>query len=263
MNRSIMRTVSTVLMATLFMLPAAGDSSAATASVPAVAVEVPVETGTDLWNDGQVEEARSMWLLGLARNQAPERQARLLYNLGVAAHVGGDPLRATARFEGALRLLPRYGNALHNRDISRADAGLDPVDSGSIGATFGRLAGAFTRVESEWLALLGAFVGAVAFACLGLGRARPLAWILLLSLPVLFVPLGRSLLSGEEDPVMVIAKSGASVTAFAREGAERLGSLPPGAVVPRVETYGEAWTKVIYRGEERWVESDRVLGLLP
>lgn len=219
-------------------------------------------TGTALWHGGDPAGAEALWRAELERVPPGPERARLLYNLGVAAHAGGDPLRAVARFEGALRLAPRDADARHNLDIARADAGLEPADPGTFGAALARLAGAFTRGEAEWLALLGALLGAAALILFGAGRARAPAWVMLALCPLLLVPLGRALLSAEEDPVMVVARGGATVTAFAREGAERLGSLPAGAVVPRVETYGAEWTKIIHRGEERWVRTERVLGLL-
>ena len=84
----------------------------------------------------------------------------------------------------------------------------------------------------------------------------------LLAQPLLWAPLVRSLLVEGSAPVMVVAPgAGASVVVTPDSGAESVGRAAPGDVLERVEVYG-AWTKVVWRGEERWIPSEDAFALV-
>jgi hypothetical protein len=212
---------------------------------------------------GDADRAVVAWEARLdARVDGPHERARLAHNLGVAAHAAGDPLRAVAWYESALRLAPRHRGAAHNLELARADAGLAPKASGDVTSTALGLLRRFERHEAEWLALAGAALVLV----LGLleafrgGRALRGLWIggVLLQ-PLFWGPLVRHALVAEADPVMVVAE-GVPVYAMPRAEGKPLTRLDPGTVTERIETYGD-WTKVIVQDEERWIRADAAFPL--
>lgn len=217
--------------------------------------------GSVRWRAGDHEGALQFWeskLEGAAELPSRER-ARLAYNVGVAHHTAGEPLRAAAWFESSLRLAPRWDDAKANRDLARADAGLDPKDMGLVGG-FVRF---FTRGEAEWLALLGGlliFVAGAFDAFRGGGWGRG-PWLAILLLPFFWTPLLGHIFQGESEAVMVIDEDGAALYGTPDTGGERLGKLNQGAeslVLDRLP----GWVKVLDRGEERWTDEDSVLSLM-
>ncbi|MEO0660072.1 MAG: hypothetical protein AAFZ87_00910 [Planctomycetota bacterium] len=226
----------------------------------------PVGDAARLWRDGARAEAVAAWSERLdARVDGPHERARLAYNLGVAASADGDALRATAWFESALRLDPRNDDAAHNVEISRADAGLPPAASGDLTSAATALMRRFEPHEARLLALGGALLVLLVGLVHGLRggrRARAAFAVALLAQPLLWAPLVRSLLVEGSDPVMVVAPgAGASVVVTPDSGAESVGRAAPGDVLERVEVYG-AWTKVVWRGEERWIPSEDAFALV-
>ncbi len=218
--------------------------------------------GATLWRAGDQEGALKLWeeqLTG-ADDLASAERARLAYNIGVYYHTADEPLQAAAWFESALRLVPRWEAAKANRDLSRADAGLEPKDTGIVSG-FVRL---FTRGESEWLALLGGLLIAAAGALdafRGGGWSRA-PWLVVLALPVLWAPLVGHLVRGNGDAAMVIAPNGAALYGTPDTSAERLGKLKEGTETLVLDEL-PGWVKVLDRGEERWAPEDSVLSLLP
>ena len=216
--------------------------------------------GAVLFREGDNAGAVSAWTKRLeARTAGPHERARLAYNLGVAAHANGELLRAIAWFEVTLRLDPRNKKATHNLELARADAGLEPKASGDITSAATALLRRVEPHESRWLA----FLAALFLVVLGVAssftenRAARVGFIALLLLqPVLWAPLVRRVLVDGSDPVMVIAKGlGADVHPAPDAGSERLGRVPPGAFLERIEEYQE-WTKVLWKGDERWISRE-------
>ena len=271
MLRMAMTSIPVWLIAAVMMLATGDLGSAASASVlfvqdpAAEAGTRPVEAGAGegavLWRSGDRDGALSRWEADLdAGSELPARErARLSYNIGVAQHTAENPLRAAAWFESALRLAPRWKDAKANRDLARADAGLDPKDTGIVGG-FVRY---FTRGEAEWLALLGGLLvlllGALdAFRGGGWGRGP---WLAILALPILWTPLIGHIATAEADSVMVVAENGAALYGTPDTRGERLGKLTEGSesiVLDRLP----GWVKVLDRGEERWTDDDSVLSLI-
>ena len=216
--------------------------------------------GAKLWRAGDVAEAEAVWLRRAEDDSLsrPER-ARALYNLGVAAFEAQDPLAASAYFESALRLDPRFDDAHKNREIARAEAGLEPAGGEGITASLIESCKSFTQAEGRWLA----FGGAVLFALFALGdalrggRFRGLAWLLLILQPVLWAPLGVRLATSGADDVMVVAETGASVWTGPNRSGKKIGTLTAGTITGRVDELPD-WTKVLYHGEERWVPTDSI-----
>ena len=237
---------------------------AQTAAAAATPAESGAGEGAVLWRAGDLDGARQRWEQELDQDLQPgselpaRERARLAYNVGVAHYTAGEPLRAAALFESAVQLAPRWDSAAANRDLARADAGLDPKDRGIVGS----FVHFFTRGEAEWLALLGGLLvlGAGLLDALrggGWGRAP---WLAILALPVFWAPLVGHVVTGGGDAVMVVDPEGAALFGTPDAGAERLGKLNAGAeslVLDRLP----GWVKVVDRGEERWAAADSVLSL--
>ncbi|WP_145201303.1 tetratricopeptide repeat protein [Planctomycetes bacterium Poly30] len=251
-GRWVLRALALVGLAAMLLSGAHAQESAA---------EAGAGEGARLWRSGDHDAAQRLWEESLANGtDLPDRErARLAYNVGVAHHTAGEPLVAAAWFESALRLAPRWEAAKANRDLSRADAGLDPKDTGIV-AGFVRL---FTRGEAEWLALLGGVLilvlGALdAFRGGAWGRGP---WLAILALPVLWAPLVGQLASSNGEVAMVVVKGGAPLYGSPDLQGERLGKLKEGdetLVLDRLP----GWVKVVDRGEERWAPEDSVLSLI-
>lgn len=216
------------------------------------------DAAADLYREGATGPAADAWRARLAaRSDGPHERARLAYNLGVAAHAGGDPLLASAWFEAALRLDPGHGDALHNMEIARADAGIPPRSSGDVTSAALGLLRRVEPVQADWLAFAGALLvlaTGLAWSLRGGGALRA-AFVAAIALqPIAWAPLVRHAVTQGGDPVMIIAEGqGARVRATPDAAAETLTRLAPGAITERVEEY-RGWTKVLARGEERWVE---------
>ena len=244
----------------LALLSSLGGTAFASQGQVAAPAEAHAGEGAILWRAGDQEGALSRWESDLEAGAllfARER-ARLSYNVGVAHYTAGEPLRAAAWFESALRLAPRWEDAEANRDLARADAGLAPKDTGIVGG-FVRF---FTRGEAEWLALFGGLLvlitGALdAFRGGGWGR-QP--WLAVLLLSIFWTPLIGHIAAADADAVMVVAESGAALFGTPDAGGERLGKLDQGSesiVIDRLP----GWVKVLDRGEERWTDQESVLSL--
>lgn len=216
------------------------------------------DTAAELYREGAREAAADAWRARLdARVDGPHERARLAYNLGVAAHAEGDPLLAAAWFEAALRLDPGHADALHNLEIARADAGAAPRSSGDITSAALALLRRVEPAHADWLALAGALLvlaTGLAWSLRGGGGMRTAFVAAVLFQPVAWAPLVRHAVTSGGDPVMIVAEGkGARVRASPDASAETLTRLAPGVVTERVEEY-RGWTKVVARGEERWVE---------
>ncbi len=227
--------------------------------------EAGADGGAQRWRSGDRAGALSFWTSRLegGSDLSTAERSRLAYNLGIAEYERGEPLRAVAWFEAALRAVPRDEGARVNLGIARAEAGLEPRGSDGFTATLGSIAASVTRPESEWLALGAALLLALA----GLGEAlrggalwRRAALLALLAQPVLFAPLVRHVVLADTQPYMVIDPDGARTRSAPSADAERLGSLPPGAIVEYVDEL-PGWTKVKGDGEERWVEASKLFDL--
>lgn len=217
--------------------------------------------GAVLWRAGDQDGALRFWMDALESGEAlPARErARLAYNVGVAHHTAEEPLVAAAWFESALRLAPRWEAAKANRDLARADAGLDPKDTGIVSGFVRQ----FTRGEAEWLAFFSGVLvlvfGALdAFRGGAWGRGP---WLAILALPVLWAPLIGQLASSNGEVAMVTAENGAALYGTPDLAGDRLGKLKEGEetlVLDRLP----GWVKVVDRGEESWAPEDSVLSLV-
>lgn len=241
------------------------DALGQAGQAPDVNAESNAGEGARLWRSGDHVAAVEVWRAALAKVASggeeldPRERARLAYNIGVAEHRAEKPLRAAAWFEAALRLAPRWESARANRDLARADAGLEPRSGGIVGSFVSR----FTRGEAGWLALGGglllALVGALDALRGGAWRRAP--WLVLLGLPILWTPLIGHLAAGDEGRVMVVAEDGAPLYGTPDAGAERLGKLGAGEETLLLDEL-PGWVKVLDRGEERWAPEDSVLSVI-
>ncbi|MEM8713683.1 MAG: tetratricopeptide repeat protein [Planctomycetota bacterium] len=241
--------------------------SPAASSAPSPA-EANAGEGAVLWRQGDQEAAVEVWRSALEQAASaedgpatldPRERARLAYNIGVAEHRSEKPLRAAAWFEAALRLAPRWESARVNRDLARADAGLEPRDEGIVGTFIRR----FTRGEAGWLALGGGLLLALAGALDALrgGGWRRAPWLVLLGLPILWTPLLGHLAAGDQGRVMVVAKDGAALYGAPDAEAERLGKLGAGEETLLLDEL-PGWVKILDRGEERWAPEESVLSVI-
>jgi len=215
-------------------------------SGPSAAAPEPVEIGADrgsmLWRSGDRDGAVAAWAAALVR---------------------GEPMRAVAWFEAALRSSPRMGDARFNLGLARADAGLGPRSGDGLVETLEAIARTTTPAEAEWLAVLAALL----FAGVGLlealrGGRWPTRLLLAAALvqPFLFAPLALHLLERGSEPFMVIDPAGVKLRAAPEDGAERVGALPAGSVVSYLDEL-PGWTKVRVGDEARWVPSGALFGL--
>jgi len=240
-------------------------------SGPSAAAPEPVEIGADrgsmLWRSGDRDGAVAAWAAALEQARAdgaePAERARLAYNLGVSEAARGEPMRAVAWFEAALRSSPRMGDARFNLGLARADAGLGPRSGDGLVETLEAIARTTTPAEAEWLAVLAALL----FAGVGLlealrGGRWPTRLLLAAALvqPFLFAPLALHLLERGSEPFMVIDPAGVKLRAAPEDGAERVGALPAGSVVSYLDEL-PGWTKVRVGDEARWVPSGALFGL--
>lgn len=237
-----------------------GLSGQAAADVAPQVAEAGADGGALLWRAGDKELALEFWEARLAdEDDIPVRErARLAYNIGVAHHTDGQPLVATGWFEAALRLVPRWAAAQANRDLARADAGLDPKDTGIVSGFVRQ----FTRDEAEWLALFAGLLIVVAGALDAFrgGGWRRAPWLAILLLPVLWAPLVSYLAQGNGAVSMVVAPGGAALFGTPDTGAKRLGKLSKGTETLVLDDL-PGWVKVLDRGEERWTREESVLSL--
>ncbi|MEM9800557.1 MAG: SH3 domain-containing protein [Planctomycetota bacterium] len=227
------------------------------------------ERGADLgaqrWRTGDRDGAVSAWAAALDADGVdlpPAERARLAYNLGVAEFERGEPLRATAWFEAALRVAPRFDDAAANLELARAEAGLGPRRADDLTATLDAAAASFTRPEAEWLALAGALLLALVAAGEALrgGGWRRAMGLAFLVQPFFFAPLARHVLVADAQPYMVIDDEGASLLSAPSTSAKRLGSLDAGDIVEFVDEL-PGWTRVAVDGEDRWTRADALFAL--
>lgn len=223
------------------------------------------EAGEMAYRRGDWETARGVWVEALAEASggAPAERARLCYNLGNAAYRAGDLPRAVGWYSAALRLAPRDRDVWHNLELARSEAGLEPADRGDLADTLARVVGSLTLAESEWL-VAGSLV--LLAACL-VGEAlrggawRRAAWGAAALVALACLPWAYGLLRAGGAPMLVVAADGASARTHPDPGAESVETLPAGEEVERLDTW-PGWVKVLTpRGEERWVQEDRLFDL--
>ena len=238
-------------------------------AVPALdaRAEAGADRGSVLWRSGDRDGAVAAWMTALEDAQvvgAPSAErARLAYNLGVSEAAGGELMRSVAWFEAALRASPSLADARFNLGLARAEAGLGPRTGDGLLESLGAAARTLTSGESQWWALLGAllFAGAGLLEALRGGRwTRRLLLLVAAAQPILFAPLALHLSERGSEPFMIIDPSGVQLRAAPEDGAERVGSLPAGAVVSYLDTL-PGWTKVRVGGEARWVPSEALFEL--
>jgi len=231
----------------------AGDSRA----------EADADAGSVLFRAGEISGAMELWIAALEAGEgSADERARLAYNLGVATQAKDDPLAAASWYEVALRLRPRMGDARHNRELARADAGLGPAHGDGMTAAGARFASMFSRPEAEWLALGGALL----FALAGLleafrGRSmRKAVWISLALQPVFFGPMLWHVARGAESMHMVIEPGATSLYSLPDFGGKKVGVLEPGDTVVVTDDL-PGWSKVQVQSEGRWVQSEKLMRL--
>lgn len=273
MGRGHMNQIAAMLgrMALGLALCAAGTSAPQELGAAAPVLDGQAEAGSDrgssLWRAGDRDGAVSAWVAALEEAQGGDtpsaERARLAYNLGVAEAARGEAMRSVAWFEAALRAAPRLDDARFNLGLARANAGLGPRTGDGLAESLEAAARTVTAAESQWLAALGA----VLFAAVGLlealrgGRAaRRLLLAAVACQPFLFSPLLLHLSERGSEPIMVIDPDGVQLRAAPEKGAERVGSLPAGAVVDYLDDL-PGWTKVRVSGEARWVPSETLFAL--
>ncbi|MEZ5974715.1 MAG: SH3 domain-containing protein [Planctomycetota bacterium] len=221
----------------------------------------------EAYRRGEYEQATTLWQDALALSNAEAGtsalRGHLLYNLGNAAERAGEPLRALAWYQAALRHLPRDGHIRHNRDFVRGAQGLPPADGDGLGATLRAGLRAFTPAESAcWptagFALLALALG---YEALRGGRtARQLAWprrwlavLLALAPRAMDARAAWSRCDGNGGTRLQL-----SLYSEPRGDAQSLIKLEATELVePR--TTGMTWTRVRTRsGQEGWVSSVRL-----
>lgn len=236
------------------MVLAAGPAAAQSSPLDAHALAV------EAYRAGDWEGAATLWHEVLAHGEDPAvDRAAVLYDLGNCAFRRGDRLEAVGWYTAALRLRPLFEDARANLEFARAEAGLDPDDRGDLEATFGRLVGALTLAEAEWLVLAGLVLLAVAFvveALVGGAVGRRAVGGALVFLLVGLVPWGRGLVAAQQDPWLVIAESGAAVRSEPRDEATVLRSEPAGREVERTDSI-PGWIEIeLEDGASGWVRAE-------
>jgi len=247
-----------VLMLAVFAL---GGGARAASSSQDGALEDPAVSA---YRSGDYPSASVLWERALEQAVAPAERSRLCFNLGNAAYRQGEVTMAVAWYTASLRLAPRDADAWANLELARAEAGLEPADTGDLTATLWRGLTSFTRPEGEWLALLG--IALLVLALLGEALRGGLLWgrlawttaglALLLSLP-----LARHLVIDTEADAMIVASTGAQGRSEPRPDAKRLERLAQGLEVTVVD-HVPGWVRVQSAAERRlWVSEASVMSL--
>jgi len=207
--------------------------------------------------------ARTLFL-ELLQDEHPELdRASVLYDLGNVAWRQGRPLEAAAWYTACIREAPRHRDAWNNLEFVRSEAGLEPADRGDLLSTVRRLLTTLTPAEAEWLA-----VGCTALLALALllEALRGGALFRRLSLGALAV-LGLGLLpwlwglSGDGQPVFVVAHDGAALRSQPADEGAVVGRLMPGSEVQRIDSL-PGWVRVQWGdGGRGWVARDELVPL--
>ena len=221
------------------------------------------ELGVEAYRAGDYRSAESRWRRALELGEVDA--ADVLYNLGDNAWRRERPLEAAAWFTASLRLDPRRAAAWANLELARAEAGVAPADRGDLTSTARRFAFAFTRGESEWLALGGVALLALALAheaLRGGAVARRLALAAGLFAALAAAPFLAHLVRGEGPAMLVVAPEGAAV---------RGEPAPEGALVGRFAAASEVrpldrlpgWVRAEGGGAEGWVAAEELHPITP
>lgn len=225
------------------------------------------DVAVDAYRKGELDTARSAWSALLADAHGPEK-ARLCYDLGNVAFRARRPLEAVGWYTAALRIAPRDEDAWANLEHARREAGLEPADRGDLTATLARVVRAFTKGESELLALGGvALLGAaLAYEALRGGRvARRVAIVASLAAACSFAPLATHLVATSKDPMLSIAprEHPLALHSEPREDAAVVAEVQPGERMERIDELPD-WTRVeLENGTEGWTKSSSVFALDP
>lgn len=223
------------------------------------------DLAVDAYRKGELDTARAEWSALLADAEGPEK-ARLLYDLGNVAFRAARPLEAVGWYTAALRLAPRDADAWANLEHARREAGLEPADRGDLTATLARVVTAFTRRESELLALGGVLVlgAALAYEALRGGRvARRVAIVAALLAACSFAPLATHLVRSGGDPLISIAprERPLAVHSEPRDDAAVVAEVQPGERLQRVDELPD-WTRVeLSDGTQGWTRTSSVFAL--
>jgi tetratricopeptide (TPR) repeat protein len=230
-------------------------------------------TAVEAYHRGDYETARSLWLAALegvsgeknARPSSAER-GRILYDLGNVAFRKGDALEAVGWYTASLRLRPRDADAWKNLEHARTTAKLEPADRGDLVSTLWRIVASLTLAESEWLALAGAAVWAVALAAEALRGGRLLRRLALLGAGLALASLAPWIYHcarAAHDPVLVIEASerGAEIRSEPRADAAVIASAASGEEIERQDEL-PGWVKVeVPGGASGWMESRAAFAL--
>jgi len=231
------------------------------------------QAAIDAYRQGDYDSAKSLWLAALetgndeSGSPLPARErARILYDLGNAAFRSGAPLEAVGWYTASLRLRPRDAETWTNLEHARRTAKLEPADRGDLAATLWRLLTSTTLAESEWLALAGLALWALALAAEALRGGRLLrrlsfaaTCLTLVSLVPWIVHHGRD----DRDTILVIAAEdgGIGVHSEPRQDAAVVANAAAGTELDRQDEL-PGWVKVVVPdGTAGWIESRAAFAL--
>ena len=236
---------------------------------PSAHADVPIVSdaaAVEAYRKGDLATARSEWLALLQGPDAPRaaERARILYDLGNVAFREGKTLEAVGWYTSSRYLRPRDADTWTNLEHARTAAKLEPADRGDLAATLLRLVSSFTPAESEWIAVGGLFLAAVALIGEALRGGRTWRWIAVsgaLAALLASGPWAWQLSIRDSDPLLVVEENKALVRSEPGAAAAVVGESSVGSQVERVDELPD-WTKIrLDGGLEGWVEKKSVFAL--
>ena len=246
-----------MLMILLLLLPVFGFAEASPQGPE-------LDLASSLYRQGDLASAQTLWLEALEEQAPAQERSRLCANLGTAAYRDGRTEESVAWFSAALALNPRNPDLLHDLELTRAQAGMPGLDSGSLLDAFGFMLTEWTRAEAGWIGLAGLALLSLCAVLEALRGGRRLAQLLALAIllqPVFLGPLMVRSWNSSGDPYMVIETGGILARAEPRPDSSRQAHLAVGSVYDRMDSW-PGWVLLRGAGGERhWVPDDSTFRL--
>jgi tetratricopeptide (TPR) repeat protein len=225
---------------------------------------VELDLASSLYRQGDLVSSQTLWLEALDEPAPALERSRLCANLGTAAYREGRTEESVAWFSAALALDPRNDDLLHDLELTRAQAGMPGLDSGSLLDALGFMLTEWTPAEAGWIGFGGLLLlslMAVLEAIRGGRRTKQLLMLVVLIQPLFLGPLLARNWNSSGDPYMVIEASGVLARAEPRPDSSRQAHLAPGSVHDRIDSW-PGW--ILLRGDDgqrHWVPEDSTFQL--
>lgn len=222
------------------------------------------ELPSRLYRQGDLGSSQTLWLEALEGDAPRKERSRLASNLGTAAYREGRTEESVAWFTAALKLDPRNQDLLNDLELTRAQAGMPGLDSGSLVDAASFLLTEWTAAEAGWLGFAGLGLLSLCALLEALRGGRRMAQLLGLAIlvqPLFLGPLMAQSWNAGGDPYMVIEAGGVLARSEPRPDSARQAHLSLGAVYHRLDSW-PGWIMLEGDGGQRhWVPEDSAFRL--